>query len=686
MPGQRWLGWVAVWLCLAGLPLLGQAPAVDERAERYLDGYMMYNEGERLEKAAQLEEALGKFRDAAKIFESLAQNHPGWETNMIGMRLRKVQDSIGRVQTVMQRPPVAAAQAEGPLEVTAPTDGPPVMTTVGPVDGKGMNTPPEVGKWGAGLADGAPAGAGQMPSLTDFFRQYEQQVKEKVESLQRKNLEMEGALRKWDEWYRWASGEIQTARTEKATLAGRMTEMEKRVQQMQREVEAGKASRGQLDTLLKEKAALLALEKQNDQRLAKAESAAAEAAQKVTATSTEVAALARERDQLKAERDAAMKEREEQISARQKLEAELAEAKKGDKGEALIRLAAENERLKGENEGMKKQVATLQKDNTGYQTQVSELTVQLQALQTSMAKAGPGAPKDSENEMLRTVILRQLRNQARQQPVKAVVIEELQKLEGASPELIQKVDGLDAGRLTLTADEEKLFTDPQAQELLRAGSGAVQATLIASGGEEGKPMAKPAGEAPGANPVPVQAATLLAKAEAGLRAKNYAEAIKAFNEVLRDDPKNGVALTGLGDAYQRTGKFAEAEVALKKCLSYEPTNAPAYYLLGMTYFRNNRLNEAMSAFEDSLKHNAKQEMVHHYLGIIASRMKQGQRAEQEFRAALAINPKFGEAHFNLAVLYASWDPPQWDKARTEYQSAVGKGVLPDSNLEKLLKQ
>jgi hypothetical protein len=100
-------------------------------------------------------------------------------------------------------------------------------------------------------------------------------------------------LRKWDDWYRWASKEIQVARTEKEALAASTAEMEGRVKQMQREVDAGSATQGQLDTLLKEKVALLALEKTNNQRLATAEATAAEAAQKVSAASAELNAVMR---------------------------------------------------------------------------------------------------------------------------------------------------------------------------------------------------------------------------------------------------------------------------------------------------------------------------------------------------------------------------------------------------------
>jgi hypothetical protein len=70
--------------------LQAQVAEVDEKAERYLDAYMMYNDGERTEKEGNLEEALRKYREASGVFDSLAKTDPGWETNMIGMRRRKV--------------------------------------------------------------------------------------------------------------------------------------------------------------------------------------------------------------------------------------------------------------------------------------------------------------------------------------------------------------------------------------------------------------------------------------------------------------------------------------------------------------------------------------------------------------------------------------------------------------------
>lgn len=688
--------------------LRAQDAEVDEKAERYLDAYMMYNEGERTEKEGNLQEALRKYQEASGVFDSLTKTHPGWETNMIGMRRRKVADAMARVQGMLQRAPSAVAPVsnsviQAPLSGSAPTGG---LEVVPSGETKG---PPEVGNWGAGSSGTTGEGTGEVPSLGAFLQQYERQVKSKMEELQRKNLEMEGALRKWDDWYRWASKEIQVARTEKETLAAKAAEMEGRVKQMQREVDAGGATQSQLDTLLKEKVALLALEKTNNQRLATAEATAAEAAQKVSAASADLNAVMKERDQLKLEREAAIKDRDAALASETKLKAEVAEMKKNRPDEeALKKLTAENERLKGELEAAKLQVTalqegltqkdaeianlkkelgviqsqlvTLQKENTTYQTQVSELTTQLKELQQGMAKSETSAGSE-ESAMLREVILRQLRNQARQQQAKALVIEEMKKMEGASAELLARVQDLDAGRMTLTPEEESLFTDPQAQELLKSGSGAVKAKLMASGDASAAPAVQETVTGSGDGVL----SKLLAEGEQALKAKDYAKAVEAYKEAVRASPKDVNALLGLGDAHQKSGQFEEAEAALKKCLENDPDNAVACHTLGLTYFRANRLNDSMRAFEESLVRDSQQALAHHYLGIIASRLKQAPRAEKEFRTALAINPDFGEAHFNLAVLYIGWEPPQIDKARTEYQSAISKGVVPDANLQKLLK-
>lgn len=655
---------LAVVSCCAllGAPLDAQVAGVDERAERYLDGYMMNNEGERLEKAGQLEEALRKFREAAQVFDMLAKNHPGWETNMLGTRRRKVEDSILRVQAAMQRPqqPAPALQNQTPAANAAVRLGTP--SVVGG-DATAASGPPAVGSWGNDAARSAMGAATmEMPSLAEVFRQYEAQVKEKMDALHQRNIEMERDLRKWEDWYRWASQEIRIARSEKDALGGKLATMEQSLEQLRGEVEAGRASQDQLDTLLKERTALLALEKQNNQRLAAAEAKVSEATAKLAETTRQLEGITKERDRLKEERDAAIAERDAATQDKVNAENRLAEMKERPD-------AAEAEKLARENLQLKEELAA---------ARASLAETRAEGEQTAAMIA-------SENEVLRNIILRQLRNQARQQQVRAEVTELVGKLSNAPARLLEKIRELDSARLILTEAEEKLFTDSHMQEVAKTGPGVVQATLMASGDDgETNSVDADAQSDKMSGSKPINA--ILEEAATALGSKDYPAAIERFREALARQPDNTEIMISLGDAHLRAGQYAEVEKVLGLCLARNPNNADALHVLGMAYFRDGKLDKAAKAFQDAAKHDPKQALPHHYLGIIASRQNERERAEQEFRKALEINPKFGEAHFNLAVLYASATPPEWEKARSEYENALGKGVPPDQNLEKLLKQ
>jgi tetratricopeptide (TPR) repeat protein len=304
---------------------------------------------------------------------------------------------------------------------------------------------------------------------------------------------------------------------------------------------------------------------------------------------------------------------------------------------------------------------------------VAELTVQLKKLQENSAAPDPKLAQ--ENVVLREIVMRQLRSQYRQQQAKDLVIAELQKTENVSQELLKQVEELKNSRMVLTADEEKLFTDPQVREML--GKSGIQGTLMASASNKSTEPAPTSA----ANP----AEELLGKANEAFAEKKFPEAAGLYEEALRADPKSTTALVGLGYSRQREGKLEEAEAALKKCLVLDPDNEPAAFHLGVTQFKEQRWNDAMASFEKSLAKRPQNASARHYLGIIATKLNFMERAEREFKTALAIEPSYGEASFNLAVLYVTWDPPQWDKAKAAYDEALKQGVSPDEALEKLLK-
>ena len=712
-----------ILLCILGTLLTaGHLPAQSAgsgtAADEYFRGYILKGEAERAEQSGDTNMALTKFRLASEIFDSIAKNYPVWESQMLSYRRQKVKEALTRLEAKGSAASAASsspAPAENsPAPAGAPASKPsPTPSTPAP----GLLPQPGTGN----------PSASNLPSLSDFLQRYEQTYKQTVDDLTRKNQQYEADLKKWSDWYSWASGEMKASKETTNALATRSAQLEQAVVNMQKEVEAGRASSGELKSLKAQQAQAVAQLSQAQQKFVAAESAAKEANEKLMAATGKIAETSETLAKAQAERDAAIKERDEAMKKtdaatkdRDKLAAEglgmkteldsLRRSLAENSNKALL---AKNAELKKELDAAKAQIETLKSDLTKkdaeigqlkgqistlqgeltslrqqsatYQKQVSELTLQLKEVQGEMAKSTPESPEmQAENQMLRGIILRQLRNQARQQAAKDAVIAELKKTENASKALLEQVEELSSTRISLTADEQKLFTDPQLKEAL--STSGFQATLMAES-DTGTPAPKPTD----AGSPPLPSATkpdttedLLSRGNVALQSDDLTAATSFYEEVLRADPKNVAALIGLGSAKMRAGKYADAEIALKKCLTYDADNETALFNMGINYFSQQKFKESMTYFERGLEKQPKNSRGHHYLGIIATRMGLLDRAEREFKAVLAIDPTYGDAHFNLAVLYISWDPPKWDQARTHYADALKKGVKPDAGLEKIL--
>ena len=669
-----------------------QTSGVDAPSDQFFRGYLLKSQAEKMEASGNLAGALSLYRQMQSIFDGLAQSYPTWQPDMLTYRRNLIHQAIIRVEAMQSQPMQAAAPA--PAGGTAPAFTP-MLAPAGAIPAPGALAAP---------SGSAATGPGGLPSLTEALSQWEQAYRQRVLELESQNNQMQLDLGKWQQWYQWASGEIVTARGDRDALGKKSAELAEAIKAMEKDVVEGRASREKLDALTKEKINIEIEHRKASQRLTAAEQASKEASQKLADASVRVSSLEEERNKLMAERDQAVKDRNTANAQNLGLKSEIENLKKTGTTDEMKRVMAENDRLRKELDAAQKQVASLKGDiaskdqelaqlrgqittlqgelaslrqeSTAYQNQVADLTVQLKKLQETTTTAATVDPKlAQENTVLREIVMRQLRSQYRQQQAKDLVIAELQKTENVSQELLKQVEELKNSRMVLTPDEEKMFTDPQVKEML--GGGGIQGTLMASASN------KPAEAAPAtaANP----AEDLLNKANEAFSQKQFPEAAALYEDALRADPKSATALVGLGYSRQREGKLEEAEAALKKCLVLDPDNEPAAFHLGVTQFKQQRWNDSMAAFEKSLSKRPQNASARHYLGIISTKLNFMERAEREFKTALAIEPTYGEASFNLAVLYVTWDPPQWDKAKAAYDEALKQGVSPDPALEKLLK-
>lgn len=703
----------------------------------------MKNDAEKMEKEGNLAGSLSLYQQMQQIFDSVAQSNPSWQPGMISNRRSLTEQAIARVTAKQSMPAAAAptaiaqpAAAPAPIFGGAPTPIPTPGTVAGQAITGSISAVPSlseaIAQWEQNMRQRVTQlenQNGQMQVDLSKWQQWYQWASGEITTARADKQALEGKTAKLEESIQAMRSEVAAGRATQAQLdvltkekIGIEIEYKKVIQRIAAAENASKDAsiklneateriivvEGERNKLLSEREALVkerdtakiasdeltkktesmtkelnaaktssAEMSQKAETLAKdleaAKITSAENTQKASILSAQNLGMKTEIDALKAKGPNAKASAEMQklLMDNERLKKELETAEK-----QIVTLKADSSRkdqeiatLRGQVTTLQGEMAALRQQSSTYQIQVAELTLQLKTLQEDKDKNAMSPELTQENATLREIVMRQLRSQYRQQQAKDIVISELQKMEGVSQKLLQQVEELKNSRMSLSPAEEKLFTDPAVQEFLSANS--IQGTLIAR-------VSKP-GES--ANPLE----SLLNQASDAFASQKFSDSARLYEDALRADPKNTTALVGLGYSREREQKYDQAELALKKCLLIDPKHELASFHLGITYFKQEKWNDALGAFEKNLAANAKNARSHHYLGIISTKLNFLDRAEREFKTAIAIDPKYGEAFFNLAVLYATWDPPQWDKAKTNYDLAISKGVAPDQTLEKLLK-
>jgi len=662
-------------------------------ADEYFRAYLMNNEAERLVQSHDMQRALDKYQQAQTIFDSIAQNNPTWQSDMLSFRRHRLASAISDVQAkIAAAANTPAAPPPAPPSIATPAPAPTSVPNAVPMP-SGQAPPPAAPSTGDPVRDAVQ----QLLQATDAkAAAVQQQLTEALANVGRYQLGYEQmvrlkdqAVQQRDEFYLKADA-----------LAKNLSSQEAKIAQLEAAVKTGGATKAELDKARKD------LEDAKEEladiksRAAKAEQTVMTQGQKLAEASLKLASVEKERDTLK-----------QQFTV---LQTENDTLKKRVVPDNMKELMAENERLKKDLEATRKQVTTLtsdlakrdaeigelkgqlnsiqgelfklRKENAAYEAQVADLTVELKKIKDRAADPSKGKPDEvpqlmAENQLLKGIVMRQLRLQARQQEQKKLVIAEIQKTENASKDLIDQVEQLAGDRVMLTPEEQKLFTTPQLQEIM--GADGIKGTIIVQADNASDKPKPPSDDEAAKKQKAID--ELIDKGNKQLDAGKLAEAEASYQDVLRADPKNATGLAGLAWTRVQQGKLDDAEATLKKSLAYDANNSAAHYMLAVTYFRRDKFTEAMASFEKSLSINPKQARARHYLGVISSKLGVTERAEREFKNALAIDPGYGDADFNLAVLYATSKPPKFDEARKHYDEAIKKGVKADPNLEKLLK-
>jgi septal ring factor EnvC (AmiA/AmiB activator) len=441
-----------------------------------------------------------------------------------------------------------------------------------------------------------------------------------------------------------------------------------------------------------------------------------EATAKAADTGKQIASVTKERDQalnqLKGMKDAQQRV-EALVTENSDLKQKLADAEKtvrdlgADKPEKEKALADVRHQI----DSLQQQLLASQKQNKDYEATVADLRSQLEEAGSQLQKArlaGANAEETArlvkENEILRNIVVRERQEEARREQAKKLMFAEFDKLKVKSDTLNEQIELL-AQPVTKLTDEELALLRQPVVSISDTNPAAMKASFtFAKKTTNSVRVTGPAGEenstadnniaassppAPGREnfkpAVPDELVPLAREAKDDFEKGKYRTAEKVYQQILTKSPNNLYSLSNLGVVYFRTGKLKAAELTLKKAVMLAPKDEFSRTTLGIVYYRQSKFDDALNELTRALAINPKSATAHNYLGITASQKGWQEAAEKEMLEAINDNPEYADAHFNLAVIYATAQPPSKELAKKHYTRATSLGADPDPSLEKLLR-
>lgn len=668
-------------------------------------------------------EAFNKLGEAKPIFDHLAQKFPDFYPEMVKGRRHLIAEDRDRVKQLMRNPapnPSSFAQ-ENQSGAQPPSVGTPIAPPPTPSyqarsrEFEVTETDREVAlpSWDEGSSNALPrvAPASGMPrvdagrpsggrpaSVSQVANALDEDLRKKdslIEWLNVKNQELRQQL---DD----RESELQRARAEQEMAQANYAQL-MREKQLRESKGSGdlKATNKQLKEMLNN--ALGQLEEVNklNEKLVADLGSSKDEIKKLQGRMEEVE---RERDNLlevvrgEGNGGKALKElmdRNQQLTQQldraEKLASSLSELSK-EKDEDIALLKSEISKIRMERDN-------LISENQRHQQSIDDLQKKLEMLsdgltaeeKNALAQASP--IERQENELLRSVVLKQLRRQAQMKQAKELLLRQLDKVGARSDTLLGLVEDMAKGS-QLTEEEKKLFKSPQFQEIVDAAiDGPIQANDTVEGGSASVSATLIApGNGPAADgvireqKVTVELSQIDKSARLDFKEGRFSEAEAGFLEYLRYRPQSVSCLCNLGVLKIAMKNFSESEYYLNKALAIDSTSGLAHYLLGRTFFLQNKLDEALQSLEEGLTYDPQNAKAHNCVGVISSRKGWIERAQRAFTNAVSIDPEFGDAHFNLAVLFATRDQPDAKSAGKHYFRALHLGVPRDSTIEEFLEE
>ncbi len=126
-----------------------------------------------------------------------------------------------------------------------------------------------------------------------------------------------------------------------------------------------------------------------------------------------------------------------------------------------------------------------------------------------------------------------------------------------------------------------------------------------------------------------------------------ADAIKNYEDSLRNNPNLTEIFVPLGVLYFQTGEIAKADDLLTKALATNANNSETQFFLGLVRASQNKNEDALTAFAKAKSLDANNAEIYHNTGEVLTRLKRQTEAIPEYQKAVIIKPGYFEAWLGL---------------------------------------
>lgn len=144
---------------------------------------------------------------------------------------------------------------------------------------------------------------------------------------------------------------------------------------------------------------------------------------------------------------------------------------------------------------------------------------------------------------------------------------------------------------------------------------------------------------------------MLQQARTLSRERNYAAAIRAYQEVLAADPDSVEGREGLAMSCFVSGDLPAACENFELLTHLQPTEARHYVNWGAALNRQGKHKDAADILRKAIQRNRKSADAYYNLGIAQRHLKQPSMAVSAYKEAIRLEPQMAEAYQNLGNVY-----------------------------------